>query len=503
MTSRRAIAGFVLSVVVFAVVVSAPSSPLHPVAPVGYEGIAPIVAMSTGLGLGNVSQEVLSALTLCSLLAYSVYFLLALKLAWLDRISLRSALVVAVALQTLTLALPLLISRDVYSYSIYGRIASIYHLNPYTAEPIHFGDDLVFPFVAKKWIKTPPVYGPVFTAVVAFVARIAPTVNQLVLAFKTLAVAASLLALGVLSWHVRRVERQRSAFAVVLFGWAPAAVVHSVASGHNDLLVALSIVVALALLEKNHEYLATAALTAGTLVKMSAAFPLAILLVTSLSRRAPRERWQAAGRHVLVGVALSAAFVLPYWQTQDPTFGLVELAGHTTWLGPSGLLAEGAEFFISRAGAPTVAPLASKVVRAAFLLLFLMCLMAIIVAMSRAGDLSPKKQGAAWGRALLLLTLTGPVLQPWYIVWTLPVAYTLPHAPRVALIAVTTLLGLSTLIAEPLHAPGIFGGVIDSTHWFVTAGCAWALIYVLSDLRSWVRQCLVPGVVAEPSRPVA
>lgn len=489
MTSRKVIVGFLLSVLVFAAVVAAPGSLLHPVAPEGYERIAPMIATSTALGLGSLPPDVLSALTLFSLLAYSATFLLVLKQAWLGQISLRSALGIAVALQILTLGLPLLISRDVYSYAIYGRIASVYHLNPYTAEPIHFGTDPVFPFVAKKWIKTPPVYGPLFTATVAFVARIAPSANELVFAFKTLAVAASLLTLGILGWHVHRVDRQRSAFAVMLYGCAPAAVVHAVASGHNDLLVGLSIVLALALLEKNHEYLATATLTAGTLVKMSAAFPLSILLVTSLARRAPRERWRAAGQHVLVGAAISAAFVLPYWQTQDPTFGLVELAGHTTWLGPSGLLAEGAEFFISRAGAPTVATLASKIVRAAFLSTFLVALVAIAVAMSRKGDLSPKHQGAAWGRALLLLTLTGPVLQPWYIVWTLPVAYTLPHAPRIALVVVAALLGLSTLIAEPPHAPGVFGCVIDSTHWVVTAGCAWALIYVLKDLRNWVREC--------------
>lgn len=497
MTPRRVIVAFVLSIVVLSLVVAAPGSPLRPVAPEGYERIAPMVAVSTTLGLGRVPQELLSALTLFSLLACSGTLLLALKHARLGQVSMRSALGVAMALQVLTLALPLLISRDVYSYAIYGRIASVYHLNPYTAAPIHFGDDLVFPFVAKKWIKTPPVYGPVFTAVVAFVTRIAPSVNGLVFAFKTLAVSASLLTLAMLGRHVRRVDESRAAFAVMLFGWTPAVVIHSVASGHNDLLVGLSILVALALLEKNHEYLATAALTVGTLVKVAAAFPLSILLVTSLARRPPRERWRAAAQHLLVGLGISVAFVVPYWQTQDPSFGLIELAGHTTWLGPSGLLAEAAAFCVSRAGAPAFGPLASKIVRTAFLLTFLIALVAIAVAMSRRGDLSPKKQGAAWGRALLLLTLTGPVLQPWYIVWTLPTAYALPRPPRVALVAVSTLLGLSVLIAEPLHAPGIFGGLIDSTHWIITAGCAWALIHVLADLRRWVRECLGPRASAE------
>ena len=63
----------------------------------------------------------------------------------------------------LVVLLPLLFSRDVYSYSMYGRIESLHHANPYVSTPQDFSRDPFFPLVGPQWRTTRAVYGPAFT----------------------------------------------------------------------------------------------------------------------------------------------------------------------------------------------------------------------------------------------------------------------------------------------------------------------------------------------------
>ena len=65
-------------------------------------------------------------------------FILILRESWNRRISMRMVFVLAIAFHVLVLTLPLLFSRDVYSYAYYGRIASTYGANPYVFTPHDF-----------------------------------------------------------------------------------------------------------------------------------------------------------------------------------------------------------------------------------------------------------------------------------------------------------------------------------------------------------------------------
>jgi Gpi18-like mannosyltransferase len=105
-----------------------------------------------------------------------------------------------------------------------------------------------------------------------------------------------------------RVWSSRAVFAVVLFGWNPVALFHSVASGHNDVLVGLCIVGGLALLQAKHDLLATAALTLGTAIKVSAALPLLLLVVVAIASVPRASRLRIATKHV--GVAAGVWLVL-------------------------------------------------------------------------------------------------------------------------------------------------------------------------------------------------
>src|SRR4030095_9947064 len=75
----------------------------------------------------------------------------------------------------------------------------------------------------------------------------ADDVGTLISAFRAIAIAASRATVFVVAGRVRRVRPEREAFAVALVGLNPVVLFQSAASGHNDLLVALGVAAALAL----------------------------------------------------------------------------------------------------------------------------------------------------------------------------------------------------------------------------------------------------------------
>ena len=135
---------------------------------------------------------------------------------------------------------------------------------------------------------------------------------------------------------VRRVRPEREAFAVALVGLNPVVLFQSAASGHNDLLVALAIAAALALVFSGRELWATAALALGTLVKVTAAVP---LLLWWVARRAPGDpRANASGPSLRTWCSRRCSRwsrSVPFANTDDPTLGALELGSHEGWLAPS------------------------------------------------------------------------------------------------------------------------------------------------------------------------
>src|SRR5918999_3258507 len=185
-----AIAAALLGILAVALVASPPSSSSQPLAPGGY-GPGPLGGLSRLVGLNNLSRDPLAGVGIVCMVAATAAFCWALLEAWRGRISLRTALLVGLALQALAVAVPLLFSRDVYSYAIYGRIWTVHGENPYLAVPSDFRTDGLYPLVGEEWQDTPAVYGPAFTLLSGGLARVLDDPIPLITAFKVLAGAAS------------------------------------------------------------------------------------------------------------------------------------------------------------------------------------------------------------------------------------------------------------------------------------------------------------------------
>jgi hypothetical protein len=479
MTGERSAATVALacsatSIAFVGTVAAVPRSPLQPVLPAGAGPVGPFAWLARLVGLDAVHGSAAAAVAAFAMALAATVFLFVLREAWHGRVSVRAVVILAVVAHVAVLTLPLLVSRDAYSYAAYGRIAALHHANPYVQTPADFPADPVARFVGPKWASTPAVYGPFFTTIAAVFARAFGSLSALIAAFRALAVLASLGTIAAILVLARRIAPERVAFAVAIFGLNPVVLFQSVASGHNDVLVALSVAGALALVVTQRSGLAVGVLTLGTLVKVTAAFPLLLLLVWIVAHRPAGRRARAAAVHVGIAAAIALAFSIFYLQTQDPTLGMAELAGHEGWLAPSRLFRRILDAVSGDA--------LGWVARVAFALLLVLSIIAIARHVARRRP-DPAELGAAWGWALLALMMLGPLLLPWYVTWTLPLAFLLPRVPRAVLLATSTALAVSQWAAEPTRFPVAYDANVIVGHYVLTPVIVVATVFLLWDLR--------------------
>ena len=499
-STTTVVVGAALTLGAMAVMAAAPGSPYQPLLTPNGQPWGPLTAVADAIGLDAVSGNLQLALGVAVTVAAVAAFLALLREAFRGKVSVATVAGLVVTAHVLLVFVPLLFSRDVYSYAFYGRIAGTYGANPYVDTPLDHSNDMLWNYVGPKWVDTPAVYGPVWTSISAWMSRFLQRPADHVEAYRLLAIGVSLVTCGVIAWTARRLWPERTAFALAAFGANPVVLFHSVASGHNDMLVALSIVTSLALVLRRRELPAVAVLTLGALVKAPAVLPLALLIVWCVARRPPNERRRAVLTHAGIAVAISLAFAVPYMQTKDPSLGMVTLAGNEGWLAPSVGLARVLDFV----SLETLGWLARLAFGAVLLWAFLRIAREAWRRAAHAGsagrpvhpadpsDRIPandpafaadvRSLGATWGWALVLLTLLGPVLLPWYVVWSLPVVWLLPRSVRTALIATSALLAVTLWSAEPLRYPGAFDVDLFIGRWVVTPVFLLLLLRALRDL---------------------
>jgi hypothetical protein len=163
-------------------------------------------------------------------------------LAYRGHIRLSAAVAVAVAVQVLPLAAPLLLSKDVYLYWGEGRVVAVHHANPYVRTPADDPKDPAFPWVSESWRDQPAPYGPAWEVIGAAPAALAGDSHRAAaFLYRALAVAAMLASLAIVAVRTRR------ASAVAFLGWSPLLAVHYAGGGHSDALMMALVLGALAL----------------------------------------------------------------------------------------------------------------------------------------------------------------------------------------------------------------------------------------------------------------
>ncbi len=197
---------------------------------------------------------------------------------------------IAAAIQLIPLAGPLLLSHDVYSYWAYGRIVSRHDSDPYSVPPARFPSDPATRAVAPGWRETTSVYGPAFTAFSVGVDRATHgSAKAVAFIFRSVAALAAIAATLLAAFIARR-----KVFAAAFVGWNPLLAVSSAGGGHNDVLMLVLMLGALALASRRRDAGAGGLWVLAAAVKAPALFLLPLQLVNS-------------SRRFLVGCALAGA----------------------------------------------------------------------------------------------------------------------------------------------------------------------------------------------------
>ena len=205
----------------------------------------------------------------------------------------------AVAIQLLPLAAPLLLSTDAWTYWEYGRIAAVHDGNPYVDTPSEFPDDPAYEHAGAAWRETTSVYGPAFTLVSEAVALVSgSSAAAAAWIFKVLA-ALAVLACALLA---ARLARDRP-FALAFVGWNPLLAIHFAGGGHNDALMMALVLAPLALGAVGRRGLAGASWVASIFVKW---VPVVFLALRTVEARASGRRVGHLG-FALAAVALARA----------------------------------------------------------------------------------------------------------------------------------------------------------------------------------------------------
>jgi alpha-1,6-mannosyltransferase len=221
---------------------------------------------------------------------------------------------------------------DVFIYVDYARLWAIYGEHPLLTPPIAQPADWAFQFI---WIPTQPSpYGPLWAALTWPIARLAGTsIAAQVAGYKLLALTAYV-ACGWLIWTWPARQAQR-AQALLLFAWSPLVLFETLAKGHNDVLLALSALLALRLNSRG----GLVAGLAGGLVKATGLAVLPSLALGLVRRRA----WLPLASSALLAAAVAVAAYAPFWRGPETLLPILAQTSRVVWSPGSLLVALGAD----------------------------------------------------------------------------------------------------------------------------------------------------------------
>jgi hypothetical protein len=197
--------------------------------------------------LSGIGERLGYRVFLIALLAFTAAYAVLLLLcagSRLGHVSRRWAIALVAALHVLVFAGPILLSTDVFSYIAYARMGVVHGLNPYLHGPLAITSDPVFKYVGIDWTHVATAYGPLYTLISYPLAPLG--VVGALWGMKLMALLASAGTLA-LTWRCARLRDFDPVLALLLVGANPLYVIYGLGGAHNDLLLMLLTMAAVAL----------------------------------------------------------------------------------------------------------------------------------------------------------------------------------------------------------------------------------------------------------------
>lgn len=323
-----------------------------------------------------------------------------------ERLPVWAVLAPIAALNVLVVFAPPIASTDVFSYVAYTRMGGLYHISPYLHGPHAIASDPLYQFVGAKWITTPTVYGPLFTAFGYLLAPFDLAVN--VLAYKLIA-AASALVVVVFVWRAAVLRGLNPVKAITLVGLNPVTILYGVGGGHNDLIMLAAMMGAVYLLLSNREGASGGLIVVAAAVKLTGG----LLLPFALAEGSGHRHKRSSRAWLLVGVAVASAALAALSLL---LFGssVVHLVSTLENIQRHGGVHSIPGWLLTAVGLPSWIGAAGLVLDVAFVLS--VAWLTLEVWRGRLDWIT----AAGWATVAMLLT--AGYLLPWYVAWLIPLA---------------------------------------------------------------------------------
>ncbi len=345
----------------------------------------------------------------------------------------------AVLFRAMLLSQPPWLSNDIYRYlwdaRLVDRGVNPYAFSPQADELTGLRDSVIFPKVDHKYVYS--VYPPLLQGL--FWAGLRVSQAFAVPAFAGLKLIFALVDLGLVCVLFRLLtQAQIDPRWALLYAWHPLPIIEIAGSGHTDGVGACALVLTISCLIQRRFSAAAVFLALGFLVKFITIFFLPFLFLAVWKQVSFKKAMSITGLFVLVVAGSYAPFtaageklfsgLMVYfekWRFNDGFFSLVFTPIH--WILPDGLVKffmipshwEMSEITLTTRRIDLALIIAKLIAGGIFLFIYLRVWLREfkLEAMSRA-DWS-------WPAIMLIVLaaffLLSPTLQPWYLIWLLPV----------------------------------------------------------------------------------
>jgi alpha-1,6-mannosyltransferase len=313
---------------------------------------------------------------------------------------------------------PPMFSDDIYSYAAQGEMVS-HHINPYLYGPGVLGATPFSNLAQGFWISTPSPYGPFFDGIDGDIVRL--TGHR---ALPSIVILRLLSVLGVILMAVFVPSLARSygrnpSMAFSLGVLNPLVLLFFISSGHNDALMIGLLVTGLSLSRRGYFTAAIILCSLAGAVKVPGLLGVFAVAWTFEGTDSPWRRLGSVAKACVISIAtlelLSVLFGLGWGWVR--TLGASDTV--TTWITPVELAAK----VVPHLHVPAVPFLDVAHVMGPVLAVAIG-----LWALRRLPDIGLPR---AMGIALMAIVLLGPTVQPWYLLWSVPIL-AITAGPRTA-----------------------------------------------------------------------
>jgi alpha-1,6-mannosyltransferase len=221
------------------------------------------------------------------------------------------------AFQVTLFTMPGLFTTDMFSYAMYGQIAGVYGLSPYTHPPSQFPDFRIFNWIHPLWHDAPSIYGPAWVDLTRPLARAIVGLSDVdkILAYKIVSNVGHLACIGLIAYIVNKLRPGTALEAVVLYAWNPLMIFEFGGNGHNDAVMVAVMLLAVACYVSGSRWLGIVALTVSFLIKMTSVLLVPYYAMAWARGQKDWRRFFGIGVGAVATVlAVIVAFYWPWWE---------------------------------------------------------------------------------------------------------------------------------------------------------------------------------------------